>query len=177
MDRRWMGERHSDGRGKRLRPRCQADTGSVLSSSPATPRRAKIGRRLPVAAVTLPIDAGAATRPAHPDAELLALCRTFDDLQRQSLATDFDCDSGSPADLAAEAERDWLEAAQDPLVERIADLRATTLPGLIARAQSLAAWDRDLFRDNGPCDPGSLFTHALVRDLLVLGQAANLIRG
>ncbi len=108
------------------------------SMSRAISRRAAFGN---AAAVMLPIGAGAATRPAHPDAELLALCRTFDDLQRQYLVTDFDCDSGSPADLAAEAERDRLEAVQDPLVNRIADLQAHTSgpdrPGSIASGVGL----------------------------------------
>ncbi len=131
-------------------------------------RRAVFGT---AAAVTVPIGASATTRPAHPDAELLALCRTFDELQRQYLATDFDCDTGSPADLAAEAERDRLEKAQDPLVDRIAEIQATTLEGVAARARSLVGWDLELLREDREVGTGAEMARAVFGDLLALGGA------
>ena len=100
--------------------------------------------------------------PAHPDAELLAACAAFDLLEQQYIDLGGNWPVGSPEDAAAEAERDRLYDAQDPLIARICELRAVTREGMAARARSLALWDAELMKD-GPGDAGECFTAAIVR--------------
>ena len=100
-----------------------------------------------------------------PDADLLAACAAFDDLERAYQATGFNHAVRSPEDEAAEAERWRVSAAQDQLVERMCELRAVTRAGQAARARSLALWDGELMKD-GTGDTGALLTAAIVRDLI-----------
>ena len=65
---------------------------------------------------------------------------------------------------AAEAERDRLADAQEPLADRICELRAVTREGQVARARSLALWDAELMKPQA--DIIGQFTQAIVRDLL-----------
>ena len=101
---------------------------------------------------------------ACPDAELIAVCAEFDRLELAALATFQGHEPGSPEDEAAEAERDRLSAAQEPLVERMCELRAVTREGHVARARSLALWDAELMKLQH--DIAGQFTQAIVRDLL-----------
>ena len=73
---------------------------------------------------------GAVAEPVvQPDAELLAACAEFDALERAYLATFTGFKAGSPEEDAAEAEQERLHADQEPLVDRICDLRAVTREG------------------------------------------------
>ncbi len=101
----------------------------------------------------------------HPDAELIAVCAEFDRLEQAYIDRGGDYEPGSPEDDAAEAERDRLSAAQDPLVARMCELRATTREGQAARARSLALWNAELLKP-GSGDTGTCLTAAIVRDLL-----------
>ncbi len=87
---------------------------------------------------------------AHPDAELIALCAKLDVLEREYLATDFGAMPHTFADDHAEAERDRIAEAQQPLVDAICARPPQTTAGAVAVARSLALWDGDLFRQGGP---------------------------
>ena len=100
-----------------------------------------------------------------PDADLLKACAAFDVLERAYIAAPGDFWPGTPEERAVEAERDRISAAQDPLVERICELRAVTREGQAARARSLALWDAELMKP-GPGDTGTWLTAAIVRDLI-----------
>jgi hypothetical protein len=107
-----------------------------------------------------------------PDAELIRLCAQCDALQVKIDALwQGDPTRGmSLADARTfEAARDLdqqpFHDAQDPLLERICDLRASTPQGHAARARTLIGWDKD------PCwvDDGcwnSQMLGAIVRDLV-----------
>ena len=115
-------------------------------------------------------DAGAlggfAIQPmTSPDAELLQTCASFDEMERASLATFQGQEPGSAEETAAEAERERLSEAQEPLVERVCELEATTREGMAARARSLALWDAELMKPDR-CFIGDRLTQAIVRDLL-----------
>lgn len=81
---------------------------------------------------------------AHPDAELIALCAAFDDLERRYRAS-FDRDSSAYVEDDDERDRvnDLIREAQDPLEERICAIRATTLDGWRARVRSILLWDAE----------------------------------
>ena len=100
--------------------------------------------------------------PAVRDAELITACEQHDMLERQSLAT-FDA-------IADEMERDAaqapIKAAQEPLLDSICDLPATTPEGHRARARSLALWDLDLMRRGAGSCPNDRMVAAMVRDLI-----------
>lgn len=102
---------------------------------------------------------------AHPDADLLAACAAFDALERAYIAVPGDFWPDTPEERASEAERERISAAQDPLVERMCELRAFTREGQAARARSLALWDAELMKP-GPGDTGTWLTAAIVRDLI-----------
>ena len=130
-----------------------------------------LGTAAPVGALSATA-AGAAALPVaqadHPDAELLAACAAFDELERAYIATNHGAAHGSPEDIAATAEQDRLTAAQAPLVDRMVELRAVTHLGMVARASSLVLWDAELMKPDGEmaaCTNGRLM-QALVRDLL-----------
>ena len=100
-----------------------------------------------------------------PDAELLEACSALDTLERAYIAAGGDYALGSPQEDMAEAERARLSEAQDPLVERMCELRAVTREGQAARARSLGLRDAGLMKP-GPGDTGTWLTAAIVRDLL-----------
>ena len=103
--------------------------------------------------------------PRSPDAELLEACSAFDVLERAYVAAGGDHDAGSPEELTADAERRRIADAQEPLVDRMCELRAVTREGQVARARSLALWDAELMKP-GSGDTGQCLTQAIVRDLL-----------
>jgi len=88
--------------------------------------------------------------PASPDAELIRLCAECDALQAK-IDTLWQGDPTRGMSLAEartfEKARDLdqqpFHDAQDPLLERICDLRATTPQGYAARARTLIGWDKD----------------------------------
>ena len=104
--------------------------------------------------------------PPPPDAELRAVCAEFDAWQQRYLATDFEvAGDDTPKGQATAAEQRRCFDAQDPLVDRMCELRAVTREGHAARAQSLALWDAELMKPD-PHDTGELLRAAIVRDLL-----------
>ena len=121
------------------------------------------------AAAALPV-----VQADHPDAELLAACAAFDELERAYIATDFEAHTGSPEDIAAEAGRDCLRDAQDPLLARMVELRATTREGMMARARSLILWDGEVMQEDGPLAEftNTKLTRAVLRDLLAWSAGA-----
>lgn len=100
-----------------------------------------------------------------PDAELLATCADFDALERAYQRTDFTCVGGTPEDLASDAERDRISAAQTSLVNRMGELQAFTRAGQVARGRSLALWKPELLND-APGDFAEALMAAIVRDLI-----------
>ena len=105
------------------------------------------------------------TAPPSPDAALLQACAEFDALERAYLATFTGFKAGSPEEDAAGAEQERLHADQEPLVDRICDLRAVTREGQAARARSLALWDAESMK-SGQHYTGDRLMAAIVRDLL-----------
>ncbi len=99
-------------------------------------------------AVVLPNPGEAFAVVASPDAELVRLCAECDALQRQIDAL-FD-EEATPLphaqQLVLERARDRvvepLRVQQDPLLARIVEMRATTLQAHVARARTLAGWDK-----------------------------------
>ena len=116
-------------------------------------------------AVVLPDPGEAFPPPANPDADLLATCARFDALERAYQRTDFTCVGGTPEDLASDAERSRIAAAQVPLVERMGEMQAFTRAGQVARARSLALWKPELLND-APGDFAEVLMAAIVRDLV-----------
>lgn len=108
---------------------------------------------------------------AHPDAELIALCAAFMGLERRHQAS---FDPSSPAYVEDDDERDRVNDpicdAQEPLVERICAMRATTLEGARARVRSILLWDADADPAKDPLCFGHSMNHrmtaAVFRDLL-----------
>lgn len=109
-------------------------------------------------------------RPVNPDAELIGLCAECDALQTRVDATyAVPVDEGLTCaqEIAREKARDIanepLHAAQDPLLERICELRATTPEGRAARARTLLGWDKDPIWTHDGCWNSQLIG-AIVRD-------------
>lgn len=90
------------------------------------------------------------TRP-RPAAELIAACAAFDVLEMR--VRGLYC---GPDDIAGEDARDAaaavIAAEQEPFMERISALSATTLDGHRARVRSLATWAPDLGEGNAVID-------------------------
>ena len=107
----------------------------------------------------------------NPDAELIGLCAECDALQaRMDALYAARADHLSYAEqVALEKARDILERpladAQDPLLERICELRATTPQGHAARARTLLGWDKDPCWTDDACWNSQLLG-AIVRDLV-----------
>lgn len=96
-----------------------------------------------------------------------SLCADFDALQRSKHRV-FDMPSESDADfyrrdLALEA----IEIKQEPMVERMSAMRATTMDDHRARARSIAGWlgKDQLAEDAESCCWDKRMVAALVRDL------------
>ncbi len=99
------------------------------------------------------------------DAELLAACAVFDQLQRACDAIPGSHPPGSAEEDAADAERERICEQQEPLVDRMCQLRAATRKGVVARARSLVLWDKELMKERGEAT-GERLTVAIVRDLI-----------
>ena len=138
-----------------------------VTEGPAFP-----GSALDLAMTTLAEVAGVAPRAAgaalpHPDAELLAACAAADAIQAR-----IDALWADPVLVKDDARRDPLVAALDaeeePFLEQVYELTATTLAGHMARARTLAGWDKETFKPGGCWN--DLLAAALVRDLV--GEAS-----
>ena len=112
-------------------------------------------------------DQSAIPAQASPDAELIALCARFDELERQINAT-----FGTMEDEHAEdVLRVPMQEAQELLFERIMSLRATTIEGHRARAAMYRLWYDPLEGEGRPeRNWAGRLAWALVRD--VLGETA-----
>jgi len=81
--------------------------------------------------------------PASPDAELLAACAAFDALERQYVAL-YDGPDAIEDDDECEAAARPIRLKQKPLLDKLTNLRATTLEGHLARIRSLVLEDQQL---------------------------------
>jgi hypothetical protein len=110
--------------------------------------------------------AGAGDAP-EPDGALIRLCAAFDTLERQCAA--FDRTGTMPIldEDAREEARAPFQEQQHALLDLICEARATTLPGFLARAGTLALYAPDLLR-NASRDTyvDSRLVGALLRDLV-----------
>jgi hypothetical protein len=152
----------------------------ATAASPFTPTRRGIGAATLAAlcggafgaAVVLP-DPGEAfpALVASPDAELIRLCAECDALQDQidAMYAVRDEHLSHAETLALEKARDIAQEpfmdAQDPLLHRICETRATTPQGHAARARTLLAWDKDPCWTHDGCWNSQLIG-AIVRDLV-----------
>ncbi|MGI4939282.1 MAG: hypothetical protein ACRYHQ_01715 [Janthinobacterium lividum] len=122
-------------------------------------------------AVVLPDPGEAFPAAANPDAELIELCAAIDALQ---LRFDALCDGPEKID-DDDARMDAvapITAEQLPLIDRMCEIRPTTLQGHMARARTYWLWDKD------PPEADSPYTNeamqgAILRDLAALvGEGA-----
>ena len=123
-------------------------------------------------AVVFPDAGDAASAAASPDADLIRLCAECDALQVRMdalYAAPHPDNLSNAQHVALEKARDVLEKpladAQDPLLERICELRATTPQGHAARARTLLGWDKDPCWTDDACWNSQLIG-AIVRDLV-----------
>ena len=100
-----------------------------------------------------------------PDAELIALCDRFNELEREIIATYGMLDDEHEDE--EDALRAPMEQAQKPLFEKIMGLRATTIEGHRARAAMFRLWYSQL-EGEGRSEGfwAGRMAWALVRDVL-----------
>jgi hypothetical protein len=127
-----------------------------------------------VGALAAPVTAGAA-RPApdaHPDAELIAACREFEELERLRHSYR----GSGKYDREEERKEDefyaQIDSREAPLVDPICRLRATTEAGNTARARALSEIAITENLGGGECSERMLA--ALLRDLVSTAPAAAL---
>ncbi len=96
-----------------------------------------------------PTDANGPSTPESDDEELITVCAEFDAIEAHINAHY----SGGALEIKDDEERDIailpMQEAQEPLLDRIVALRATTLDGFMARARTLAGWDVEATRKIG----------------------------
>ena len=134
-----------------------------------------IGRRgLVGPGASLLLLAGAAMKAAppaeaagSPDAELLRVCAEFDALERQYVA--LHGVETIEEEHANEPLINVVSARQQHLLDRLCELRATTMQGLRAKAETLANWDPTSTDE----DPGRYWDDRMVASLVcdILAQA------
>lgn len=124
-----------------------------------------------IAAVAIAKPDAQAVEPQGADADLIALCDRFIELERQKLASYGRDPRGiSPAEERAidDKERQPIWREQEELVAAMVEARATTLDGFRARARALVVYDQQGWADeeisHGQFPGGMNF--ALVRDLV-----------
>ena len=105
---------------------------------------------------------------ADADAELIATCAAFCELERAYDARGYGQEIDSPEYDAVQADRERIVAEQQPLVDRMCELPCTSLAGVQAMARTLAAWDRELLKDIPARDVGDRITSNMVERLLAL---------
>jgi hypothetical protein len=94
----------------------------------------------------------------NPDAELIRLCTEIDRIEDQWLST-LPVGGDIPDTVAA-----GISAQQEPLIEQICDMTASTLDGMRARARTIVKWAPDLV--SMPHDAADDMVAALLRDLI-----------
>ena len=102
------------------------------------------------------------------DADLIATCAAFYDLERASDVVTNEFKGDLAKEHAGDARLATIVAEQDVLVERMMGLPCTTLAGVQAMAKALVAWDRELLKDGPAKDVGEVITSNLVERLLAL---------
>ncbi len=124
------------------------------------------------AAIVFPNPGEAVPAATSPDAELIRLCAECDALQAKADAlwtgnrTQVMTVAQSQAfEAAREVDQQPFLDAQDPLLECIVALRATTRQGQVARVQTLLGWDKDPIWTHDGCWNSQLIG-AIVRDLV-----------
>ncbi len=101
--------------------------------------------------------------PTETDAELIAACGRFCELERDfEVACLIDDEAGTDVHTRP------IIAMSDALAERMIAMPCTSLAGVQALARALAAWDRELLTDAPAEDMGELITSHLVTRLLAL---------
>jgi hypothetical protein len=110
------------------------------------------------------ITASAPVPPPNPDAELIALCAEIDKLEDKinSFPHETLRDEEASAILVQR-----LKDQQDPLIDMICNMTATTLEGLQARARTIIKWAPDML-DN-PHDIAEMMVATLLQDLSAMG--------
>ena len=125
------------------------------------PRRAFLAL-LPVPAI--PATAAGLPQPS-PDAELIRLCRAFDDLERRIQALYEDGATPIADDEERKAAIEPLRERQDALLGRICSLRASSAAGIKARAWTIRKWDVDLILYGHDGGTNDRLIRALILDL------------
>lgn len=110
--------------------------------------------------------------PVSPDAELISLCAECDALQAKIDALwegdptrSMSLAESRAFEKARDIEQRPFADAQDPLLERICELRASTPQSHAARARTLLGWDKDPCWTDDACWNSQLIG-AIVRDLV-----------
>ena len=152
-------------------------TPTVTTASLAAPSRRHLVGGTILAALSGAAFAGAVLLPdlreaaENPDGELIRLCAECDALQAKidALYTDRPDHLSHAEEVALERTRDVAQMpfldAQDLLLPRICEMRATTFRGQAARVQTLLAWDKDPIWTHDECWNSQLIG-AIVRDLV-----------
>lgn len=99
----------------------------------------------------------------QPDAELVAACGRFCELER-----DFDAACLIDDENGTDVHAREIVAMSDALVDRMIAMPCASLAGLQALAQALAAWNRELLTEAPAEDMGELLTSHLITRLLAL---------
>ena len=158
-------------------PKATTTSTTTGATAPASTRRHLVGGSI-LAALFGAAFAGAVVLPdlrettENPDGELIRLCAECDALQakidalwandpthRMTLA------ESQAYEKAREIAQEPFYDAQDPLLHRICEMRATTPQGQAARVQTLLTWDKDPIWTHDYCWNSQLIG-AIVRDLV-----------
>ncbi len=113
---------------------------------------------------------GTAQVSGHPDADLIAACEAFDELEHEYIVSAKMSDGDTPEAHTAETDLDRIAELQSPIVARMFELKAVTPEGMAARARSLVLWAPHLVAP-GTGDTGAVLVHAVLRDLI--GEAQS----
>ncbi|GBQ80631.1 hypothetical protein [Komagataeibacter xylinus] len=132
---------------------------------PTTDRRTFLGRIAGVSALTtIGVTHASLARGQAEDAELISLCRKFDALEDEFLSYF----SGGVNHIEDDEERDLyiepLHWRQATLLDRICELKATTVTGLVTRLRVLARLNKDASGISGPVYWDERMLHAVLRD-------------
>ncbi len=114
--------------------------------------------------------AGEGAKSAFPDADLIAVCAEFDACDRQATTIHGTGPDSIVDDGKADAASTPLRARMHALLDRMEDLRATTPPGIQARAHSLAQHGgHGEYTFDCPTTMAGRLLHMLMRDSVALG--------
>lgn len=134
-----------------------------------TGRRTAFGLFGAVMLATLPTPAA-----ASPDAELLALCDEFNEMERQIEVAYSDGPGGINDDNKRDEVLEPVRARQDAILDRMVTIRATTIEGVRARGVLFATWGDDILQDWAKsCGYDDRMLFALVRDAAALSGPAG----